>query len=56
MFIKGVKGHYHWCQLKKKRLNPHPPKKLLDQVSEALRLKHYSIHTEAAYFKRSGCA
>ena len=28
---------------------PHQPKKLLDQVSEALRLKHYSIHTEAAY-------
>jgi integron integrase len=26
-----------------------PPKKLLAQVSEALRLKHYSIHTEAAY-------
>ena len=25
------------------------PKKLLDQVRDALRVKHYSIHTEAAY-------
>jgi integron integrase len=29
--------------------NSTPPKKLLDQVSEALRLKHYSIHTEESY-------
>jgi hypothetical protein len=26
-----------------------PPKKLLDQVSDVLRLKHYSIHTETSY-------
>jgi integron integrase len=26
-----------------------PPKKLLDQVRDALRLKHYSIHTEESY-------
>jgi hypothetical protein len=26
-----------------------PPKKLLDQVREALRLKHYSYRTEQAY-------
>ena len=25
------------------------PKKLLDRVRDALRLKHYSIHTEQAY-------
>jgi len=29
--------------------HPTPAKKLLDQVSEALRLKHYSIHTEESY-------
>lgn len=28
---------------------PTPPKKLLDQVRDLIRLKHYSIHTEAAY-------
>jgi hypothetical protein len=27
----------------------HPPKKLLDQVRDAIRLKHYSIHTEETY-------
>jgi hypothetical protein len=26
-----------------------PPKKLLDQVREAVRLKHYSIRTEESY-------
>ena len=26
-----------------------PPRKLLDQVRESLRLKHYSIRTEEAY-------
>lgn len=26
-----------------------PPKKLLDQVRELIRLKHYSIRTEQAY-------
>lgn len=26
-----------------------PPKKLLDQLSESIRLKHYSIRTEQAY-------
>jgi hypothetical protein len=25
------------------------PKKLLDQVSDAIRLKHYSIRTEKSY-------
>lgn len=25
------------------------PKKLLDQVRDAIRLKHYSIHTEDLY-------
>lgn len=28
---------------------PHPPKKLLDQVREAIRLKHYSYRTEQSY-------
>jgi integron integrase len=28
---------------------PTPPKKLLDQVRDLIRLKHYSIHTEEAY-------
>ena len=27
----------------------HPPKKLLDQVRDAIRLKHYSIRTEETY-------
>jgi Phage integrase, N-terminal SAM-like domain len=27
----------------------HRPKKLLDQVREAIRLKHYSIRTEESY-------
>ncbi len=27
----------------------HRPPKLLDQVRDAIRLKHYSIRTEAAY-------
>src|SRR5215510_8573652 len=26
-----------------------PPKKLLDHVRDAIRLKHYSLHTEQAY-------
>jgi hypothetical protein len=26
------------------------PKRLLDQVREAIRVKHYSIRTEEAYF------
>ncbi len=26
-----------------------PPKRLLDQVREQIRLKHYSIYTEQAY-------
>ncbi len=28
---------------------PTPPKKLLDQVRDLIRLKHYSLHTEEAY-------
>jgi hypothetical protein len=28
---------------------PHPPRKLLDQMRDALRLKHYSYRTEEAY-------
>ncbi|MBL7179308.1 MAG: phage integrase N-terminal SAM-like domain-containing protein [Desulfobacterales bacterium] len=27
-----------------------PPKKLLDQARDILRLRHYSIRTEASYF------
>lgn len=30
---------------------PNPKAKLLDQVREVLRVKHYSIHTEAAYVR-----
>lgn len=30
-------------------MDPHPPKKLLDQMRDVLRLKHYSIRTEEAY-------
>jgi len=30
-------------------MEPQPPKKLLDQVRDVLRLKHYSIRTEQAY-------
>jgi len=34
-------------------MEPQPaPKKLLDQVRDALRLKHYSIRTEQAYVGR----
>src|SRR5687767_13850051 len=31
------------------RVIPNPQAKLLDQVREVLRVKHYSIHTEDAY-------
>ena len=31
------------------RIIPNPKLKLLDQVREVLRLKHYSIHTERSY-------
>ena len=30
-------------------MEPAPKKKLLDQVRDAIRLKHYSIRTEEAY-------
>jgi len=30
-------------------LEEHRPKKLLDQVRDAIRLKHYSYRTEQAY-------
>ncbi|MGD1853393.1 MAG: phage integrase N-terminal SAM-like domain-containing protein [Leptolyngbyaceae cyanobacterium] len=30
-------------------LSETPPKKLLDQVSDAIRLKHYSYRTEETY-------
>jgi hypothetical protein len=34
------------------RQNPHRrPKKLLDQVRDAIRRKHYSIRTEQAYIR-----
>ncbi len=32
-----------------KAINPRPQKKLLDQVRDAIRLKHYSHRTEEAY-------
>jgi site-specific recombinase XerD len=31
------------------KTNENPPKRLLDRVREAIRLKHYSMHTEQAY-------
>jgi hypothetical protein len=30
-------------------ITPNPKLKLLDQVREIMRLRHYSIHTESAY-------
>ena len=37
----------------------HPPERLLDQVRDAIRLKHYSIRTEETYvawIKRHVCS
>jgi hypothetical protein len=34
-------------------MEEHHPKKLLDQVRDAIRLKHYSIRAEQTYIKRS---
>ncbi len=31
------------------KMNEKPPKRLLDRVREAIRLKYYSIRTEQAY-------
>lgn len=33
----------------RRKMEPQPPRKLLDQVRDVMRLKHYSIRTEQAY-------
>jgi len=38
-----------WVVTKKEPKMPNQPKKLLDQVRDDLRLKHYSLRTEEAY-------
>ena len=44
---------FHGRQKRLRKMTPRiptlRPQKLLDRVRDALRLKHYSIHTEAAY-------
>jgi hypothetical protein len=46
---RNGRGHYRGREPARDLIIPNPKLKLLDQVKEVMRLKHYSLHTERSY-------